>query len=223
MQKEVFVFCIISVMFSLLGVVLFKKEYADSKAGNTDTPVFFRIKDKTRLKKIWILLMIFLDLIAVVRLYFVGENILMVARAAALLTALWICAWWDLNLFLIPNKLLLISLVIRLVIFAAEALVQPDNLRYTLSRCFIAGIALLLSGILCRLVSSGSLGFGDIKLMTILGLYLGLEWTWNSMICSMLVIFIFSVFLLLTGKAKKDSSIPFAPAMLVGTWLSFIL
>lgn len=144
MQAEVFVSCIISVLFSLLGVVLFKTEYDDSKAGNTDTPVFFRIKDKARLKKIWILLMIFLDLVAVVRLYFVGESIFMVARAAALLTVLWICAWWDLNLFLIPNKLLLISLVIRLVIFAAESLAQPDNLRYALSRCLIAGIALLI-------------------------------------------------------------------------------
>lgn len=223
MDVNIFVVCLLAALFSVFGIAALKKGSTEENTDRTELAKMVLIKDMGTIKRLWRVMMILLDFAAAIRLSLGGESVLSTARALALLTVLWVCAWWDFNFYLIPNKVLLAALAARVVLFGAEALTQPEGLKEILLTCAGAGIAMLVTGVLCRLISSDSLGFGDVKLMAVLGLFLGLERTWSAMLYSMLVIFLACLLLLLTKKAKKDSSVPFAPAMLMGTWLSLVL
>ncbi|MCW2887547.1 MAG: leader peptidase (prepilin peptidase) / N-methyltransferase [Streptosporangiaceae bacterium] len=70
------------------------------------------------------------------------------------------------------------------------------------------------------------IGLGDVKLSGVLGLYLG--WLGlNAWIVGVLGMFLFgglfSVVLLVSGKATRKSSIPFGPFMLAGTFAAVFL
>ena len=70
--------------------------------------------------------------------------------------------------------------------------------------------------------SKGGMGFGDVKLAFVLGVWLGLE---QSLLCLLLAFIlggVVGVVLLLTGlKARKDA-IPFGPYLCVGGWVCLL-
>ena len=70
--------------------------------------------------------------------------------------------------------------------------------------------------------SRGGMGFGDVKLAFVLGVWLGLE---QSLLC-LLLAFIFGgvvgVFLLLTGIKSRKDAIPFGPYLCVSGWGSIL-
>ena len=146
-----------------------------------------------------------------------------VFRMAGWCTVLWACAWTDWEAFLIPNKILLAGLLFFLVLFAAEAVRQPENIRYAAVSAGAAAAGLLVAGSLCRIVIPGSVGFGDLKLFLVMGLYLGMDDTWSAMFYTLLASFAASVFLLVTKRASKTSVMPFAPFLLFGTILAICL
>ena len=71
-------------------------------------------------------------------------------------------------------------------------------------------------------VSRGGMGFGDVKLAFVLGVWLGLE---QSLLC-LLLAFIFGgvvgVSLLLTGIKSRKDAIPFGPYLCVSGWVSLL-
>ena len=70
--------------------------------------------------------------------------------------------------------------------------------------------------------SMGGMGFGDVKLAFVLGVWLGLE---QSLLC-LLLAFIFGgfvgVFLLLTGIKSRKDAIPFGPYLCVSGFVSLL-
>lgn len=70
--------------------------------------------------------------------------------------------------------------------------------------------------------SRGGMGFGDVKLAFVLGVWLGLE---QSLLC-LLMAFIFGgvvgVSLLLTGIKSRKDAIPFGPYLCVSGWVSLL-
>ena len=73
------------------------------------------------------------------------------------------------------------------------------------------------------LMMKNSIGMGDIKLFMVMGLYLGLYSMIDAIMSSLVLAFICAVVLLLTRKKGKKDSLPFAPAVLAGTYLSVFL
>lgn len=71
-------------------------------------------------------------------------------------------------------------------------------------------------------ISRGGMGFGDVKLAFVLGVWLGLE---QSLLC-LLFAFIFGgvvgVSLLLTGIKSRKDAIPFGPYLCVSGWVSLL-
>ena len=71
-------------------------------------------------------------------------------------------------------------------------------------------------------VSRGGMGFGDVKLAFVLGVWLGFE---QSLLC-LLIAFILGgvvgVLLLLTGVKTRKDAIPFGPYLCVSGWISFL-
>jgi leader peptidase (prepilin peptidase)/N-methyltransferase len=63
------------------------------------------------------------------------------------------------------------------------------------------------------------MGFGDVKLAGVLGLYLGwLGWGWLAIgaFAAFFLGGVFSIALLISRKARRESGIPFGPWMLAG-------
>lgn len=145
---------------------------------------------------------------------------LAVLQIVLLCTVLYVCAWTDCRAYLIPNKILLAALLVWIALFVIEAFLEPWNVRYVAVGAGISAAALLLAGLLCRLFVPGSVGFGDLKLFIVLGLYLGADHTWNAVFYTLLGSFAVSVFLLVTKRASRKSVMPFAPFLLLGTLLA---
>ncbi|MCD7754241.1 MAG: A24 family peptidase [Clostridiales bacterium] len=154
---------------------------------------------------------------------FYGTDLLTIINTVALCTVLWTCAWSDYKVFLIPNRILLIGLLERGVLLAVQCLMDPENLVYYLVRSLLAAVVLLAVCGLCRLISAKAIGFGDIKLMALMGLFLGTDLIWAAMLFSMVAVFLCSLVLLLTKRADRQTEIPFAPFLLVGTVLAAFL
>lgn len=152
-----------------------------------------------------------------------GFSMLYTVGAVCLVVVLWVCAWSDLNACLIPNRVIVVGLLEWALLCAVRVMIAPGEAGHLILNCMTAAGLVTVAGFLCRLVASGALGFGDIKLMFCMGLFLGLDMTWNAMLCSMLVIFAVSVVLLLTKRVTRKSSVPFAPALLAGTLLAILL
>lgn len=140
-----------------------------------------------------------------------------------LMAVLFAIAYWDYTRQLIPNKILLAG-IIGFVLLSAGGLVMNFQLeKDSLVSGLLAGIFLLLIGILVRLIVKNGIGMGDIKLLAYMGLVQGLYGIMNSVILSLVLIFIYCVCLLLTKRKGKKDVVAFAPAILIGTYVSILL
>ena len=126
----------------------------------------------------------------------------------------------DLDTHTLPNRVLLPAYPVAAVLLAAAALVagEPERLITTV----IGGAALFCLYLVLALISPGGMGLGDVKLAGVLGLYLGYL-GWGPLLVGAFGAFllggVFGLLLLATRKAKRRSSIPFGPWMLLGAWL----
>ena len=71
-------------------------------------------------------------------------------------------------------------------------------------------------------VSRGGMGFGDVKLAFVLGVWLGFE---QSLLCLLLAFVlggVVGVLLRLTGLKTRKDAIPFGPYLCVSGWVSFL-
>ena len=88
---------------------------------------------------------------------------------------------------------------------------------------FIAlGIMLLFLLVAYFLVKNG-VGMGDIKLILLMSLYLGIQGIFGVLFMSLIVIFFAGLYLMIIKKRSKRESIPFAPAILAGTVISILV
>lgn len=217
MDEKLLLLLCFAVLSSCVGFLLLRNERVCVPESEKENLVFFRPKHAEVWKKGWMLALLICSLIAAARLWGKGEALMISLRVLLLIAILWACAWTDLGNCIIPNLFVVTALLGRLALLGAEALLTPEDLPAIALSCGVSAAALLIVGVLCRLVAAGSLGYGDIKLMAVIGLYLGLNLTWNAIFYAMIAIFLFSFALLISKKAGRKSGIPFAPALLIGT------
>jgi leader peptidase (prepilin peptidase)/N-methyltransferase len=71
----------------------------------------------------------------------------------------------------------------------------------------------------------GGMGFGDVKLAGVLGLFLGYL-SWGALFTGAFAAFVlggtFGLALLLSRRADRKSGIPFGPWMLAGSWIGVL-
>jgi leader peptidase (prepilin peptidase)/N-methyltransferase len=85
------------------------------------------------------------------------------------------------------------------------------------------GLAILWAlYLIMALAYPGGMGFGDVKLAGVLGLFLGYL-GWGTFVVGAFAAFllggIFAIGLVLTRRATRKSGIPFGPWMLAGAWV----
>ncbi len=154
---------------------------------------------------------------------FYQSGIVFVLKRICLVAILWPIAISDYQEFRIPNKLILCGIICRVLILFPELVLEGELILAQLINEGIAAIGAAIICLACMVLSRGSLGMGDLKLMFMMGLLLGVEGILYSMFVSIFFSFIVAVILLLTRKKGRKDSIPFAPFILAGTIVSLIL
>ena len=132
-------------------------------------------------------------------------------------------AWIEQKEQRIPNKILIIHLNLRVCILAAEWLMYPE---FGLSMAFSAGLGMLFGGglfFVAYLVSRGGIGFGDVKLFAVIGIYMGSGSIFSEVFLTVVVSAVYSIVMLIRKKIKLKEEIPFAPFVLIGAILSMAL
>jgi leader peptidase (prepilin peptidase) / N-methyltransferase len=129
----------------------------------------------------------------------------------------------DLDVRKLPNVIVLPSYVVAAVLLLLESILSGDY--GALLRAGIGMAALFLFYFVLAFAIPGGMGFGDVKLAGLLGIYLG--WLgWGNLIVGAFAAFLFgglfSVGLLIFRKAGRKSKIPFGPWMLLGAWAGIL-
>ncbi len=126
----------------------------------------------------------------------------------------------DYKLQIIPNRLNLTMFEIGLIftfIYGMSNVAISINM--LLGMIVGAGIFLLITFLGGIVYGKEAMGFGDVKLMGVLGLYFGLSNIIVIALLSFLIGAILSIVLLLTKIKKSDEYIPFGPFIVIATFI----
>lgn len=124
----------------------------------------------------------------------------------------------------LPHQLVMPALWLAAALFAGLALVTGAWgawIRAVLAAAVLGGVFLLLANL-----PGGGLGYGDVKLAALLGLFLG--WlSWRAVLWGGLLPWLINgpvvLALLLTGRVRRRSALPFGPALLAGALLAVLV
>ena len=137
--------------------------------------------------------------------------------------AVFLCAVIDLKVKKIPNKIILILFVVRIVGLIFEYI---HDGAFSTDKLIFSGLGLLVGGLfmlICMLLSKGGVGAGDVKLIAVIGLYYGLAGVLSILMVTLFFAAIYSIVMLLTKKAKMKSTLPMAPFIFIGLSIHNIL
>jgi leader peptidase (prepilin peptidase)/N-methyltransferase len=127
----------------------------------------------------------------------------------------------DLDTKRLPNALVLPSYVVALVLFLLPAAIDGAWSSYL--RAVLAGLALFAFYFLLAFVYPSGMGFGDVKLAGVIGIYLG--WvSWGVVVLGGFAAFLLGavvgITVMVLGKGGRKTKVPFGPFMVVGAFLA---
>ena len=126
----------------------------------------------------------------------------------------------DLDTQRLPNVIVLPAYVVGVVLLGTSALLLGLLPNFLIA--LVSAAAMFVFYLILALVKPGGMGFGDVKLAGVIGLFLG--WIGvGSVVVGLFSAFLlgglFSISLLVLRKAGRKSGIPFGPWMLIGAWV----
>ena len=129
----------------------------------------------------------------------------------------------DLDTHRLPDRIVLPAYVVGGGLLTVIAVLNADG--GGLLRALIGGAAAFFLYLVLGLVKPGAMGFGDVKLAGLLGLYLG--WVgWSALVVGVFGGFvvggILALSLLVTRRISVGGGIPFGPSMLAGAWIGLV-
>lgn len=126
----------------------------------------------------------------------------------------------DLDVHRLPNAIVLPSYIVGIVLLGTAGILNGDF--EALIRAAIGMAALWVAYLLMALAYPGGMGFGDVKLAGVLGLFLGYL-GWGQLAVGAFSAFLlgglFAIGLVIARRANRKSGIPFGPWMLAGAWV----
>jgi leader peptidase (prepilin peptidase)/N-methyltransferase len=145
------------------------------------------------------------------------------AFAALLVAAVYLVAtgallsWIDLRTHRLPNRIVFPAYGVAGILLTTAALAAGEPGR--LVRLLAGGALLWIFYFAVRFVYPSGMGFGDVKLAGVLGLYLG-YFSWGHLLGGTFAAFLlgslYGVALLLVRRGTLKSNIPFGPFMILG-------
>ncbi len=129
----------------------------------------------------------------------------------------------DIDFHRLPNAIVLPSYAVGAALLGAAGLLTANYA--SLIGAAIGGVSLFAFYLVLALAYPRGMGFGDVKLAGVLGLYLGYL-GWGPLLVGAFAAFLvgglFSIVLLLTRRVGRKAGIPFGPWMLAGAWIGVI-
>jgi len=121
---------------------------------------------------------------------------------------------YDLKHFIIPDKVIFPAIAVAFIY-------NLSNIHSLIYNAFPAALGVTLFFLIIFLISRGKwLGFGDVKLVFFLGLILGFPSILVAFFLSFLIGAIIGTGLIVLGKKTLKSEVPFAPFLVVGTFVA---
>lgn len=144
-------------------------------------------------------------------------------RYLVLLFGVLIIAYIDLISKIIPNKILLVLLGSRSVILTVEIIIYNHSVIELLSSSFGGMIIGFVFFILAYYLSKKGIGMGDVKLISVIGFYVGTAVLYAIIIFSLIACIVYSVIQLMRKKLTTKSFIAFGPFVAIGTFIAIVL
>jgi leader peptidase (prepilin peptidase)/N-methyltransferase len=129
----------------------------------------------------------------------------------------------DLERYIIPNRIVYPTLFAGAVLLTAAALAdgEPDRIKRAAIGAFAAWFALLV----VHLIQPKGMGFGDVRLSAVLGMYLGwidLKLVLLGMLLGFLLGAVIGVALVVTGLRGRKDAVPFGPFLAAGAVIAIL-
>lgn len=128
----------------------------------------------------------------------------------------------DIKLKLLPTKLIKISLLVWLGISAIYLIYSFDIATEYLLRCLLGCAFGFITFMLTYIVSGKKLGGGDVRLATIMGLFLNSDRILVALLFGTLISALYSLIMMILKKLNPKDSIPLCPFLCVGTVISLL-
>lgn len=149
--------------------------------------------------------------------------------AAIVLSILLICeAFVDYDLKLIPNEFIIAGMLSGTALFVYNLFYQVDmygdRAWYNPILGIVSGAGTLLlvaivGSVVCK---TDAMGMGDVKLLAVIGLFLGWRLTLVALLLSVILAAIVSFVLILSNKVNGKSEVPFGPFIAIGTFIAML-
>jgi leader peptidase (prepilin peptidase) / N-methyltransferase len=127
----------------------------------------------------------------------------------------------DLDTKRLPNRVLYPGTAVAVALLGAGALL--DGIGDALVRSLLGGFAYFVGLLVIAIAARGGFGFGDVKLAFLLGVFTAYH-SWGALAVAVFAGFVIgglvSVAALVAGRARRKDTIPFGPAMVLGSWLA---
>ena len=137
-------------------------------------------------------------------------------RYFILLCALFFLAEGDRQEHRIPNRGLAILFILRLAILAGEVISYPGLWQEFFLHAFGGAASSFILMIAAFFLSREKIGMGDVKLLTVMGFYLGFSLTYIVLLISLVFAAVWGLWNIWKKRVKMKDFIPFAPFLLVG-------
>jgi len=132
----------------------------------------------------------------------------------------------DLDVHRLPNAIVLPSYPVVLALLALASWHPGGASDWPALLRALAGAAILLVAYeLMAIVYPGGMGFGDVKLAGVLGLYLGWFGWWPVAVGFFAPFFLGGLYatgLVVAHRAGRKSGVPFGPWLILGTWVGIV-
>ncbi len=144
-------------------------------------------------------------------------------RWLTILCGCYIITWIDYKEHIIPNKILLGLLIMRIIFMGYECIYADGMFQYfvwyPLFGALVGGISMLIG----MLISRNGIGMGDVKFFFVIGLYVGSYRIISTLIYTFIISAIVGIGLVLSKKLTWHDAIPLAPFAFGGVFIEFVL
>lgn len=199
--------CFLSIIIKKISSVVTKKENTKNYINVMDSK---KLKNHTKFTRTIIVILIS-GLLFLISFLQIGLNIIFI-KALVLNSILIVVSFIDIEYQIIPNKIIIFTLAIG-VLFSFV-----DDISF-----MSALVGMILGGGLLFLLAlvPGVLGGGDIKLMFVLGIFLGSKAVFFALFLAFIIASVISILLLLFKIKKRKDYIPFGPFLALGSFIAF--
>lgn len=124
---------------------------------------------------------------------------------------------------IIPNKVIVTGITLRLALYILELFINKAKAFSSLKSIGLGILLILFFAIIGIFFIKNGFGMGDIKLMFMLVMYLGFSSSFSAIFIALIFSLIAAVVLVIRKKKNRKDTMPFAPCILIGTYISVFL